>query len=115
MDVGAFADWLQEELDRRDMTQGQLARAADLTPAFISLLVNMKREPSKDTLASIARALGFRPEFLFYKVGLIQSDIDSVKNDTLAMQIATAMAKLSERDRQMIANLVQWMLDNDGS
>lgn len=52
-----FAKQLKEVLVRRKFTQGQLARAADLSTTHVSNIVNGRRLPTNGTLTGICRAL----------------------------------------------------------
>ena len=48
---------LRRARDRRDMTQVELARRAQLSPIFIAKVEAGERMPSWDTLARLARTL----------------------------------------------------------
>jgi SOS-response transcriptional repressor LexA len=52
-----FGDWLQAQLDRRDMTQSQLSRATGRSTAAVNRWVKNLDIPGLDNVQAIARAL----------------------------------------------------------
>jgi transcriptional regulator with XRE-family HTH domain len=66
-----FPEWLQNELDRRSMSQADLARLSGLTTAGISRIMTGQRKAGPEACASIARALDLPPETVFRAAGLL--------------------------------------------
>lgn len=66
-----FSDWLLKELENRDMSQSDLARAAGLGRGTISNIMTGTRNVGQETLIKIAAALRLPPEFVFEKAGIL--------------------------------------------
>ena len=78
-DVGQkmpFADWLQAEIDKRDWSQSDCARACDLNRAVINKLLNGKCKPQPPTLMALARGLKLPPETIYRAAGLLPPSTD---------------------------------------
>jgi len=89
-----FATWLANELEKRDMSQSDLARASGVTRAMVSKTINGKSGVSAKSFANISRALNLPLEFVFEKAGLLPP------------------SGLSEAQRELI-ELVREMPDED--
>jgi transcriptional regulator with XRE-family HTH domain len=66
-----FSEWLQSEMDKRDWSQSDCARAADLNRAVINKLLNGKCKPQPSTLEAIARAFKIPVEAAYRAAGLL--------------------------------------------
>lgn len=66
-----FSQWLQAEMDKRDWSQSDCARAADLNRAVINKLLNGKCKPQPSTLFAIARAFKIPVEVAYRAAGLL--------------------------------------------
>lgn len=53
-------------LEKRGMTQKQLAEKSNLSPTSISLLMKGHTQPRQETLNAIADALDVRPEYILF-------------------------------------------------
>ncbi len=71
-----FSEWLQAEMDKRDWSQSDCARAADLNRAVINKLLNGKCKPQPSTLAAIARAFKIPVETAYRAAGLLPQSAD---------------------------------------
>ncbi len=71
-----FSQWLQAEMDKRDWSQSDCARAADLNRAVINKLLNGKCKPQPSTLVAIARAFKIPVEIAYRAAGLLPSSTD---------------------------------------
>lgn len=71
MTIIEFADWLQAELDIREMKPKTLADKAHLDPGIISRVLSRERLPSPDSLTAISGVLGYPPETVFRAAGLL--------------------------------------------
>jgi transcriptional regulator with XRE-family HTH domain len=60
-----LGDRVREHRRARGMTQEALARALDLSVAYVSLIERGGRNPPYTTVVAIARALGVAPPRLF--------------------------------------------------
>ncbi len=71
-----FSEWLQAEMDKRDWSQSDCARAADLNRAVINKLLNGKCKPQPSTLTAIARAFKVPVESAYRAAGLLPPSPD---------------------------------------
>lgn len=78
MDLGKAIKLL---LEKKGMTQKQLATETQLSPTSISLLMKGHTQPRKETLEQVAKALGVKPEFLL----LLSLSKDDVPDDKRAL------------------------------
>jgi transcriptional regulator with XRE-family HTH domain len=97
-----FATWLQGELDKRELSQSDLARLSGLNRQVISTYINRQRtKPDSDMLNSIARALKLSPDEVFRAAGILppQRDADPwVSEQTYRIQGLTgARRSMAER------------------
>lgn len=73
---------LIETLNRKQMTQSELARRSGITQSSISDYINGKYEPKQDKVDRIAAALDISPSFLVGKTG-DESPLDYSRYDLL--------------------------------
>lgn len=71
-----FSEWLQAEMDKRDWSQSDCARAAELNRAVINKLLNGKCKPQPSTLVAIARAFKIPVEIAYRAAGLLPPSVD---------------------------------------
>lgn len=68
----AFSGWLIEQMQARNLSQSDLARASGLTRQAISYYLSEKsKSPDGDALTKIAHALHVSPIVVFRKAGLL--------------------------------------------
>ena len=72
-----FSEWLQLELDKRNWSQSDCARSANLNRAVINKLLNGKSKPQPSTLVAIARAFKIPIETAYRAAGLLPPSSDS--------------------------------------
>lgn len=86
-----FAEWLQSTLDNRDMKPVQLARKANIDPGVISRILSRERQPSLETLKSIAHGLGIPIDVILEEMNVIPRNKDaSPKKRELMEKLKTA-------------------------
>ncbi len=66
-----FVNWLLNEMDKRGMSQADLARASGLSKTAISKIISESRAPGHEASSAIAKAFNFPPEIVFRKAGLL--------------------------------------------
>jgi len=66
-----FKDWLLQEMGKREWSQADLARYANLNRAVINKLLNGQSNPRPTTLEAIARAFKIPVESVFRIAGLL--------------------------------------------
>lgn len=71
-----FGMWLLKELEKRNMSQSDLARACSITTAQISRIISGTRSAGKDSLTAIAHALRLPPDLVFEKAGILPPKIE---------------------------------------
>ena len=64
-----FAKWFQRQLDRRELTRSDFARAVDKAPARVSEWANGKRIPDPTSCDLIADALGVDLDVVLFQAG----------------------------------------------
>jgi transcriptional regulator with XRE-family HTH domain len=68
-----FSTWLQNELDKREWSQSDLARYSGINRQVISTYINRQRtKPDGEMLTAIARALKLPPETVFAAAGIMK-------------------------------------------
>ena len=66
-----FAEWLLEEMGRKNMSQQSLAQKSGITPAQVSRVISGQRGLGEKSLTAIAHALNISPITVFRKAGLL--------------------------------------------
>jgi transcriptional regulator with XRE-family HTH domain len=74
--------------NKRQLSQGDLAKLAGCSVSYLSMLENSKRDPTISTVKKIAKALGVPVEILFF-LGADKGELSGMNRD-LAGQIAIA-------------------------
>jgi len=83
-------------LERKEMTQKELASKTGLSPTSISLLMTGQTEPRKETIELIAQALDVKPELLRF-LSLSKEDVPEEKRalyDLVWPQLETTFVNL---------------------
>lgn len=75
-DTISFANWLEGEMRKAELSQAELARAAGVTRSAINGILTGRRGPGSDLCRAIARALGIPEEAVFRVAGILQSKAD---------------------------------------
>ena len=106
-----FADWLKEELRKRNWKQADLAQRSGLDSAVVSNIINGKRKAGETTIPAIARALQIPVKLAFEKAGLIPPEteltpkqrelMEKLKGlDDVTVQLAIDVLEISVKNRQ---------------
>lgn len=66
-----FGEWLRDELNKKKISQTELAHIIRVTPAQVSRILSGERSTTSETLVEIAHALRLPPEFIFEKAGIL--------------------------------------------
>jgi len=99
-----FNGWLLKELEKRDWTQSDLARASGLSRGFISNLLNDMRQPGADACVAIAAALKIPPEVVLRKAGILP---EKSENSPRADEALHLFNQLNENDQDEV---IEFML-----
>lgn len=95
-----FSEWLQAEMDKRDWSQSDCARAAELNRAVINKLLNGKCKPQPITLAAIARAFKVPVEVAYRAAGLLPP---SAEHDDTIEQVTYIFNSIQSPQRRSTA------------
>lgn len=95
MDVGQAIRLCRTQLGA---SQGEVARQADCSVSYLSMLENNKRDPTLSTLTKIAQALQIPVGLLFFLVS-DQDDLEAIDEKTTGAAMRSALASLSKPRR----------------
>lgn len=101
-----FGDWLQSQLDERDMSQADLARRMGKKTGVISNLINNKRHlPSVESCQLISRALNIPLEEVYRAANILP---ETEQTDALTEAIVYMVRNLDPEERQEILDYVKY-------
>ncbi len=86
-----FSSWILEELDKRNMSQSDLARACNITTAQISRIVSGKQNAGKKSLTKFAQAFKLPLDYVFEKAGLLPSNSDLSRTQRTLINFAKGL------------------------
>jgi transcriptional regulator with XRE-family HTH domain len=102
----AFIEWLNEELDTRDMSDRELARRGGVSQSSISLL-RAGQGPGLKTLQAIARGLDVPLSVVLQKAGL-----DEPIEETASLRnLLHVAAQLPEDDLERLVGIARTLQD----
>lgn len=109
----SFTHWLQEQIDKSELNQSELAKRSGLYPSSISMVLSGERKPGVDFFIKIARGLRLPPGYVFEQYALSISD-KPTEEDQLIMKTSGVMKMLSElaadNDLEVIYELAEILL-----
>lgn len=102
------ADWLKNELVKRNWKQADLVRESNLDSAVISNIINGKRNAGETTARAIAIALKLPPDFVFEKLGILpqKAELSAIKRKLLHLTEG-----LPESDVELAISLLEQRQD----
>lgn len=103
-----FAAWLLNEIRVHKLSQSELARAAGVTRAAISDVVNGRRAPGRVLVNGVARALSIPPEIVFRAAGILPP-ADEI--DEEIEQIVHNANKLNGQDREEVLAFIRMKIN----
>ena len=101
----SFADWLQQVLDERDMSQTDLANAAGVGTGSISDVISGRRKVGKDLATKIARGLRLPPEIVFQKAGILPA---SHPHSEEVEQIIHEAEEMTRDEQLELLSYIRW-------
>ena len=111
MEKIVFSEWLQEQMDLRNWTQADLAKATGLTRTAISSYLNQRRtKPDPEALLVISKVFHIDPINLFKIIGFLPNDHGS-KQDFDLSNWKELLSKLSKRDQELLRELAIKMIE----
>ena len=99
-----FGEWLKEEMEKKNLSQKELAEMSNITPAQISRIINGTRGAGEQAIVSIAHALKLPPETVFRAAGLLPPQ---APEDELMNEIMHLAGDLPAQDKQDILEYVR--------
>jgi len=100
-----FPEWLLQELNSRNMSQSDLARASGVTTAQISRIISGQRKPGPEVLNSISRALKLSRETVFRAAGLLPA-VDEL--DAMIEEIIETTRHMSREEQREVLTYIRY-------
>ncbi len=85
-----FSHWLQEQLERKNMTQLELANASGISQSTISRWIHGERDPDISKLKKIGSALGLTEKETLLTTGIIEQDIFEMEDNMATIPVLAA-------------------------
>jgi transcriptional regulator with XRE-family HTH domain len=108
-----FADWLQEELNKRLWTHAELARRCYVQTTQISRVIARKRKAGPDLCIAIAKGLNLPREEIFRARGWLLREPEKVFEpnvDPRAEELAKQVSTLPFESQEMTLDAMEAML-----
>lgn len=99
-----FSEWLRAEIEKRGMTQADLARAAGVSKPHVSLVLNGGRNPGMDFLEGVAKALRLPIDEVYRVAGILPPE---TKADALTELGTHLLKQLPVEDRERMVEQLQ--------
>lgn len=85
---------------RRQLSLAELARLADCSVSYLSMLENSKRDPTLSTVQKIAAGLRIPVEILFF-LGAERGELSGIDQDLAGRLAMTALDLLNDPDQKL--------------
>ncbi len=99
-----FSEWLLAELQKREWSQADLARAAQLERGTIGNVLRNVRRPGPDVCLAIARALNLSPESIFRKANLLPAKPEATEGSDELLHL---YQQLNQADRNELIEIAR--------
>ena len=86
-----FAEWLRGELDRRGLSQQDLARRGGMSSPGVSQIVCGTAQPRAESIVKIATGLGEDPVALLRSYGVLPAPLPETTDEEEAVRILRAL------------------------
>ena len=96
-----FGDWLVEEIEKRDWSKSDLAKAAGISRGTLSNIISGTRGVGEKTLVAIANALDISPTTTFRKAGFLPEEKEISFDDWQHL-----LEKIPPEDREEILQIL---------
>lgn len=107
--MNKFGEWILCELEKRDLTQADLARLAGASRTAISNIVSGERPVGKKLAEKIADALRVPLARVYQEAGLLPPD--KTKRDQLEEELLHNFNLLDEEAKSHVATIVRALVD----
>ena len=102
-----FSDWLNLEIDRREMSQAKLAKSAGISRTSISDILSGKQRAGFDVCVAISRALHIAPENVLRAAGLLPPVSENTSDQEDLLYLFDLMSIEKKKD---LLNYAQFLL-----
>lgn len=100
-----FAEWLQKELNSRNMTQSDLSRTAGLGSGTLSNILRGTRSIGYEAVLKIANAFNLPPEIVFRAAGMLPNKPEKKE---IVEKILYVISELPESEQSEILEYILW-------
>lgn len=106
-DRHALAGWLQDEMQRENLSQADVARRCGVDRQLVNAILLEKGDPKPDTLRALAFGLKIPPVQVFRIAGLLPPEVDA---DPWVERNAHRLAEMPEELRPIAESLLEGLL-----
>lgn len=99
-----FIEWLNERLEQLGMSQAELAREVNVSPATISRLLSGETQPRDQVITDIAKAINESPEKIFRMLGRLPS---APMTEQIEQDLIYNFRSLSTLHKQFILDILR--------
>lgn len=99
-----FAIWLSEEIQKRGLTQKELAEKSNVHPSVINSIIMGTRNPSIGSCTAIAKGLNLPIETVLRYAGILPVKSD---DDPLLDHLKTLAQLLDDDEKQILIDLAE--------
>lgn len=99
--------YLEDEMNKRGWSQADLARNSGLDPSLINNYLTGKRNVGINSVVSIAKAFGVRPDAVCRAIGLFPPIPEATAQTE---QLLHLFSQLDEADKTTIMRMIEVML-----
>ena len=106
----SFSQWLQSEINKKGMSQADLARKSGISKAYISRIFSENRSPSAETLKAFAIALNAMPETVYRAAGLLPAETEK---KLIIEELLFSLSHLTEDQQKQLLQYAKFMLSSE--
>lgn len=103
-------EWLQAQMDERNITAAELARRSGISAPQITRLLSGQRGVSELSLRAISEALGIPPEVAFRVAGFLPPVAAKTEQTDRLLYLFN---QLSDKDKQTILQMAEFLLNKE--
>jgi transcriptional regulator with XRE-family HTH domain len=101
-----FAEFIVEEVNKRDWSYSKLARLSGMSSAQVSDVVNLKSNPGEKFCRGVARAFNISPDIVFRKAGLLP---DIPAREETEQNLLYRIRQLDPEGRERVAEFLEYL------
>jgi len=108
--ANVFNHWLLEEMQKRGLSNKELASRANISTSMISMILSGQRNPSYESCVSIAKALTLPPEYVFQQANIPFVN-SSVEDDSKGKRAITLFNELNPEDKDHVLEYLEFLAE----